>query len=398
MGETCAAIRSRHRRNLRQDFLVGPRHTVQRVCRLVRRQSSVDVRHTCGGVPDEIVRVAGGPAKRLRRGRASWRAPIRSARCIWADMALAADPGRAGLETRLDIPKIPDRQSQQQRERGWLRRRASATLRGEAEAVIDYRNAGRHRRRQRDASAAFRSLARVRRSRPACCRISDRSAACSASIAIAIASRCWRPSADGVGTKLKVAFMTGRHDTVGARPRQPLRATTSSCRAPIRCSSSTTSRTGGCRRRWRSRVVAGVARGLPRERLRSRSAARRRRCRDSTPTANTTSPASSSASSSKSKHRFDGRGIRPGDALIGLPSAGLHTNGYSLARKICFEVAGWTPDTFVPELGATVGDALLAPHRSYLSLVRPLLDQDLVKGLAHITGGGITENLPRISA
>jgi phosphoribosylformylglycinamidine cyclo-ligase len=93
---------------------------------------------------------------------------------------------------------------------------------------------------------------------------------------------------------------------------------------------------------------------------------------------------------------IDGRGIRPGDALIGLPSAGLHTNGYSLARKICFEVAGWTPDTLVQELGATVGDALLAPHRSYLSLVRPLLDQDLVKGLAHITGGGITENLPRI--
>ena len=82
--------------------------------------------------------------------------------------------------------------------------------------------------------------------------------------------------------------------------------------------------------------------------------------------------------------------------MIGLPSAGLHTNGYSLARKICFEVAGWTPDTLVQELGATVGDALLAPHRSYLSLVRPLLDQDLVKGLAHITGGGITENLPRI--
>src|SRR4029079_16670420 len=68
----------------------------------------------------------------------------------------------------------------------------------------------------------------------------------------------------------------------------------------------------------------------------------------------------------------------------------------SLARKICFEVAGWTPDTVVPELDATVGDALLAPHRSYLPLVRPLLERDLVKGLAHITGGGITENLPRI--
>jgi phosphoribosylformylglycinamidine cyclo-ligase len=93
---------------------------------------------------------------------------------------------------------------------------------------------------------------------------------------------------------------------------------------------------------------------------------------------------------------IDGRSIQPGDVLIGLPSAGLHTNGYSLARKICFEVAAWAPDTFVPEFGATVADALLAPHLSYLAVVRPLLERGLVKGLAHITGGGITENLPRI--
>ena len=92
---------------------------------------------------------------------------------------------------------------------------------------------------------------------------------------------------------------------------------------------------------------------------------------------------------------IDGRSIVPGDALIGLPSAGLHTNGYSLARRVLFETAGLKADTFVPELGATVGDALLAPHRSYLQVVRPLIERDLVKGLAHITGGGITENLPR---
>jgi phosphoribosylformylglycinamidine cyclo-ligase len=73
----------------------------------------------------------------------------------------------------------------------------------------------------------------------------------------------------------------------------------------------------------------------------------------------------------------------------------LHTNGYSLARRVFFDVAGWKPDTLVPELGTTVGDALLAPHRAYLKTVRPLLDRELVKGLAHITGGGITENLPR---
>ena len=93
---------------------------------------------------------------------------------------------------------------------------------------------------------------------------------------------------------------------------------------------------------------------------------------------------------------IDGRDIRPGDALVGLPSAGLHTNGYSLARRIAFEVAGLTPDSRVDELDATIAEALLVSHRSYLSIVRPVLDARLIKGMAHITGGGITENLPRI--
>jgi phosphoribosylformylglycinamidine cyclo-ligase len=97
------------------------------------------------------------------------------------------------------------------------------------------------------------------------------------------------------------------------------------------------------------------------------------------------------------RHRvIDGRTIVPGDVLIGLPSAGLHTNGYSLARRILFDVTGYQPDTLVRELGTTVADALLAQHRSYLNVVRPLLDRDDLKGLAHITGGGITENLPRV--
>jgi phosphoribosylformylglycinamidine cyclo-ligase len=93
---------------------------------------------------------------------------------------------------------------------------------------------------------------------------------------------------------------------------------------------------------------------------------------------------------------IDGRAVAAGDVLIGLPSAGLHTNGYSLARRVFFEMAGWRADTFVDELGTTIGDALLAPHRSYLNLVRPLIGRGLVKGLAHITGGGLTENLPRV--
>ena len=93
---------------------------------------------------------------------------------------------------------------------------------------------------------------------------------------------------------------------------------------------------------------------------------------------------------------IDGRRIGAGDVLIGLPSSGLHTNGYSLARKIAFEIAGLRPESMVPELGTSIGTALLEPHRSYLSVVRPLLDSGRIKGMAHITGGGITENLPRI--
>jgi phosphoribosylformylglycinamidine cyclo-ligase len=97
-------------------------------------------------------------------------------------------------------------------------------------------------------------------------------------------------------------------------------------------------------------------------------------------------------------HLVDGRSIAPGDVLIGLPSSGLHTNGYSLARRIAFETARLSVDDVVPALGQSIGEALLAAHRSYLSVVRPLLDRGpgLVKGMAHITGGGITDNLPRM--
>lgn len=88
-----------------------------------------------------------------------------------------------------------------------------------------------------------------------------------------------------------------------------------------------------------------------------------------------------------------GESIHPGDVVIGFPSAGLHTNGYSLARRI-FE--GDDLHAFVPELGRSLGDELLQPHRSYLRSVAPLLDAGLVTGMAHITGGGLTDNLPRV--
>jgi phosphoribosylformylglycinamidine cyclo-ligase len=95
---------------------------------------------------------------------------------------------------------------------------------------------------------------------------------------------------------------------------------------------------------------------------------------------------------------IDGRSVVPGDVLIGIPSSGLHTNGYSLARTIVFDRLRLNVSDRVNELGCTVAEALLAPHRSYLAIVRPLLDAlpGAVHGMAHITGGGITDNLPRV--
>jgi phosphoribosylformylglycinamidine cyclo-ligase len=96
------------------------------------------------------------------------------------------------------------------------------------------------------------------------------------------------------------------------------------------------------------------------------------------------------------KERALPRGVSEGDVLLGLPSAGLHTNGYSLARKVLFGTLGHRVDTHLPELGTTVGEALLAPHRSYLAALEPLLERDKVRALAHITGGGFAGNIPRV--
>jgi phosphoribosylformylglycinamidine cyclo-ligase len=93
---------------------------------------------------------------------------------------------------------------------------------------------------------------------------------------------------------------------------------------------------------------------------------------------------------------IDGSRLAPGDVLIGIPSTGLHTNGYSLARRIVFDRLGLSFESVVPELGVPIGEALLAIHRSYLHTLLPVIGRQLVKGIAHITGGGITDNLPRI--
>jgi len=91
-----------------------------------------------------------------------------------------------------------------------------------------------------------------------------------------------------------------------------------------------------------------------------------------------------------------GKDVVPGDILVGLPSNGLHTNGYSLARKLLFEVSHYSPETYVNELKNKVGNELMRTHKSYWPVIKRLLEAEAVTAMAHITGGGITENLPRV--
>jgi phosphoribosylformylglycinamidine cyclo-ligase len=201
-------------------------------------------------------------------------------------------------------------------------------------------------------------------------------------------------SADGVGTKLKVAFLAGKHDTVGedlvnhcvndilvqgARPLFFLDYLA----------------TGHLTPDVAEQIVAGIARGC-----RANGCALLGGETAEMPgfyAAGEYDLAGFIVGAVDRAAIVDGRPLCPGDVLVGLPSTGLHTNGYSLARRIVFEELGLGVDSVVPELGTTVGEALLAVHRSYLKAVEPLLaERGLVLGLAHITGGGITDNLPRI--
>ena len=91
-----------------------------------------------------------------------------------------------------------------------------------------------------------------------------------------------------------------------------------------------------------------------------------------------------------------GKTVEIGDVVLGLPSTGLHTNGYSLARKLLFEVAKYSPETYVNEIKNKVGNELMRPHKSYWPIVKKLVAAECVSAMAHVTGGGITENLPRV--
>jgi len=198
-------------------------------------------------------------------------------------------------------------------------------------------------------------------------------------------------SADGVGTKLKVAFLAGRHGTIGedlvnhcvndvlvqgARPLFFLDYLATGRLAPDvaveivgglarGCSANGCALLGGETAEMPGFYAEGeydlagfIVGAVARSRL------------------------------------VDGRTIGPGDVVIGLPSSGLHTNGYSLARRIVFDGLGLGVGDELAGVGR-VGDVLLRPHRSYLHVMAPLLDVEVVKGMAHITGGGLPENLPR---
>lgn len=201
-------------------------------------------------------------------------------------------------------------------------------------------------------------------------------------------------SADGVGTKLKVAFLAGRHDTVGrdlvnhcvndvlVQGAAPLffldylatgRLSPDAAEAVVRgvaaaCAENGCALLGGETAEMPGFYadgeydLAGFIVGIvDRDRL------------------------------------IDGRGVRPGDRIIGLPSSGLHTNGYSLARRIVFDTLGLAVNSEAEGLDGPVGDVLLRPHRSYLPLLSPLLAAGTaVKAMAHVTGGGLTDNLPRV--
>ena len=204
-------------------------------------------------------------------------------------------------------------------------------------------------------------------------------------------------SADGVGTKLRVAFLVGRHDTVGLD-------LVNHCVNDILVQGAVPLffldylSIGQLSLDVSSTVIEGVAAGC-----------RENRC--ALLGGETAEMPGFYADGEYDLAGFivgivdrarlvDGRQVEPGDLLLGLPSTGLHTNGYSLARKIVFNIAGLSADSPMGdyEPGVTVGDVLMRPHRSYLNVLGPLLagDLGLVKGLSHITGGGLTDNVPRI--
>ncbi|MCE9634712.1 MAG: phosphoribosylformylglycinamidine cyclo-ligase [Planctomycetes bacterium] len=201
-------------------------------------------------------------------------------------------------------------------------------------------------------------------------------------------------SADGVGTKIHVAIQIGRHDTVG-------QCLTNHCVNDILVQGAKPLflldyiAVGKMDKSVIQQVISGFAKA----------------CRESgcaliggetaempgTYKAGDYDLAATIVGVVERKHLLPRPGVAPGDVLIGLRSSGLHTNGYSLARKVLFDVAKFGPHDRPAELGGvTVADALLAVHRSYAGLLHPMLPSGRIKAMAHITGGGFPDNVPRV--
>jgi phosphoribosylformylglycinamidine cyclo-ligase len=200
-------------------------------------------------------------------------------------------------------------------------------------------------------------------------------------------------SADGVGTKLKVAFVTGRHDTVGED-------LVNHCVNDIAVQGAMPLffldyfAVGKLEAQVAGQVVEGIARGCKANGMALIGG-------ETAEMPGLYAPgeydlAGFIVGAVDENKMLTGANVEAGDILLGLPSTGLHTNGYSLARKLLFENTGYTAKTFLPELDMTVGDALLKVHRSYLKIIQELLNSGALRAAAHITGGGITDNTPRV--
>ena len=198
-------------------------------------------------------------------------------------------------------------------------------------------------------------------------------------------------SVDGVGTKLKVAFMANRHETVG----QDL---VNHCVNDILVCGATPLyfmdyfATGKLKPEVTEKVIGGFVRAC-RENGCSLIGGETAEMPGFYP-ADEYDIAGMIVGVVEKKKIIRGQGVKKGDVLIGLPSAGLHTNGFSLARSVLFEK--YDVDSYIDDLGATLGDVLLSVHRSYLRPIKKVLEKFSVRALSHITGGGIIGNTSRV--
>ncbi len=198
-------------------------------------------------------------------------------------------------------------------------------------------------------------------------------------------------SADGVGTKLKIAFMTGIHTTVGQDIVNHCvdDILTTGARPLFFLDYFASGRLDGA---VFEDVIAGISKAC-RENSCSLVGGETAEMPDFYQDGEYDISGTIVGASEKSS-LLAYRSVEKGDVLIGLPSTGLHTNGYSLARKALFRE--WTVDTHLDELGTTIGDALLAIHRSYLHVTSGILDEPWLHAMGHITGGGLIGNLTRV--